>query len=57
MPVVLIGRDFWSRAIDFNFLVEEGVIDQDDITLFQIADCSEQAIQIVYKFYGGRPPE
>lgn len=47
MPVVLIGRDFWSRAIDFNFLVEEGVIDQDDITLFQIADCSEQAIQIV----------
>lgn len=57
MPVVLIGRDFWTRAIDFNFLVEEGVIDQDDIAMFQIADCSEQAIQIVREFYGGRPPE
>lgn len=57
MPVVLIGRDFWTRAIDFNFLVEEGVIDPDDIALFQIADCSEHAIQIVKKFYGRRPPE
>jgi len=57
MPVVLIGREFWSRAVDFNFLVEEGVIERDDLALFEIVDGSEQAVQIVHDFYGGRPPE
>lgn len=57
MPVVLIGRDFWSRAIDFDFLVEEGVVDREDVTLFEIVDRSEQAVQVIHDFYGGRPPE
>lgn len=57
MPVVLIGRGFWSRAVDFDFLVEEGIIERDDVALFQIVDGSEQAVQIVHDFYGGRPPE
>ncbi|RED17808.1 hypothetical protein DFR46_2862 [Parasphingopyxis lamellibrachiae] len=57
MPVVLIGRDFWTRAIDFDFLVEDAVVDPDDIALFQIVDRADEAIQIVHDFYGGRPPE
>ena len=57
IPVVLIGCDFWARAIDFDFLVEEGVVHPDDIALFQIVDHAEQAVQIVHDFYGGRPPE
>lgn len=57
IPVVLIGRDFWTRAIDFDFLVEEGLVGRDDIALFQIVDRAEQAVQIVHDFYGGRPPE
>lgn len=57
MPVVLIGREFWVRAIDFDFLVEEGVIERDDIALFRIVDGSEHAVQIIHDFYGGRPPE
>lgn len=57
MPVVLIGRDFWTRAIDFDFLVEEEVVDPNDIALFQVVDGSEQAVQIIHDFFGGRPPE
>ncbi len=57
IPVVLIGRDFWTRAIDFDFLVEEGVVDPDDVALFKIVDRADQAVQIVHDFYGGRPPE
>ena len=56
MPVVLIGQDFWTRAIDFPFLTEEGVINAEDITLFQIVDHADQAVQIIHDFYGGRPP-
>ena len=27
IPVLLFGRDYWERVIDFDALVEEGVID------------------------------
>lgn len=53
----VVRRDFWARAIDFDFLVEEGGIDRNDIALFEIVDGSEQTVQIVHDFYGGRPPE
>jgi len=38
LPVVLVGEDYWRRAIDFNFLVEEGVIDSEDLDLFWFAE-------------------
>ncbi len=42
LPVVLVGAEFWSRAIDFDFLVEEGVIDPEDRELFWIAETAEE---------------
>lgn len=57
IPVVLIARAFWSRAIDFDFLLEEGFIDPADLGLFRVVDGAAEAIQIIHDFYGGRPPE
>lgn len=57
IPVVLIGSDFWHRAINFDFLVEDGMIAREEIALFRIVDRAEQAIQIIHEFYGGKPPE
>jgi uncharacterized protein (TIGR00730 family) len=34
IPVILVGEQFWRRAVDFDFLVEEGVIDLEDRELF-----------------------
>ncbi len=42
IPVVLVGKSFWSRAIDFEFLVEEGVIDPEDAELFWYAETAEE---------------
>ncbi len=56
MPIVLVGERFWRRAIDFEFLVEEGVIGQHDIALFKIVDTAEQAIAVLHDFYKGMPP-
>jgi uncharacterized protein (TIGR00730 family) len=42
LPVVLVGAEFWSRAIDFEFLVEEGVIDPEDRELFWVAETAEE---------------
>ncbi|MBI1195219.1 MAG: cytochrome D ubiquinol oxidase subunit II [Gammaproteobacteria bacterium] len=38
VPVILVGRSFWERAIDFDFLVAEGVIDAEDRELFWYAE-------------------
>jgi uncharacterized protein (TIGR00730 family) len=42
IPVVLVGEDYWRRAIDFNFLVDEGVIDPEDRDLFWFAETAQE---------------
>ncbi len=42
VPVVLVGEDYWRRAVDFDFLVEEGVIQVEDRDLFWYAETAEQ---------------
>ena len=34
IPIVLVGVDFWRRAVDFDFLLAAGVIDVEDRSLF-----------------------
>ncbi len=43
VPVVLFGRDYWRRVIDFDALVEEGSIGEADRKLFDIVDEPEEA--------------
>ncbi|GAB4351508.1 MAG: LOG family protein [Immundisolibacter sp.] len=42
VPVVLVGEEFWRRAVDFDFLVEEGVIDPEDRDLFWYAETAQE---------------
>ena len=43
VPVVLIGRDYWRRLVNFDALVEDGMIDVQDLNLFSFADTAEEA--------------
>jgi uncharacterized protein (TIGR00730 family) len=43
MPVVLFGRDFWKKVIDFSALVEMGMVAPPDLNLFDIVDDAEEA--------------
>ncbi|MYM64406.1 LOG family protein [Pseudomaricurvus sp. HS19] len=47
LPVILLGREYWTRLIDFDFLVEQGAIDEEDLDLFHIVDSHEEAWQIL----------
>jgi uncharacterized protein (TIGR00730 family) len=38
VPVVLVGADYWRRAINFPFLIDEGVINPEDAQLFWFAE-------------------
>src|SRR5690606_18910640 len=43
VPVVLIGEEYWRRAVDFDYLVDEGVIEREDRELFWFAETAEDA--------------
>jgi uncharacterized protein (TIGR00730 family) len=42
VPIVLFDRSYWTKLINFEFLVEEGMIAPADLTLFGFADDHEQ---------------
>ena len=42
MPIVLVGERFWRRAVNIDFLVEEGVIDAEDRDLCWYAETPEE---------------
>jgi uncharacterized protein (TIGR00730 family) len=42
LPVVLVGESYWRRAVDLDFLVDEGVIDREDRELFWYAETAQQ---------------
>jgi uncharacterized protein (TIGR00730 family) len=43
VPVVLLGRSYWQRVINFDALVEDGTVDQADLRLFSFVDTAEEA--------------
>jgi len=42
LPIVLVGEEFWRRAIDFEFLIDEGVIELEDRELFWFAETAPE---------------
>jgi uncharacterized protein (TIGR00730 family) len=42
VPVVLVGEEYWRRAVDFDFLVDEGVIEREDRELFWFAESADE---------------
>lgn len=51
VPIILFSKEFWQKTIDFEYLVEEGTIDEKDLQLFQYAETAEEAWQIIKHFY------
>ena len=51
LPVILVGRVFWERAFDVGFLVEEGVIDPEDRSLFHFAETAEEIWRSILDWY------
>jgi uncharacterized protein (TIGR00730 family) len=47
IPVLLFGREFWERVIDFQALVDEGTIAPQDLELFRYVDTAEEAWEVI----------
>jgi len=53
IPIVLVGREYWERAVDFEFLAAEGVIDLEDLELFSYAETAEDIWEQIRTWNGG----
>jgi len=47
IPIVLYGTSYWDEVIDFEALVRYGMIDREDLALFQYADDPAVALQLL----------
>ena len=56
MPVILFGKEFWSRLIDFDYLADCGLIRDEHLELFQFADTAEEAWSWIQAFDAERDP-
>ena len=51
-PILLFGREFWSRLINFDVLIETGMISPGDIHLFRYVETAEEAWAVLESEYG-----
>ena len=51
MPILFFGREFWDRVINFEALVEEGVIAERDLALFEFVETADEAWAKVQRHY------
>jgi uncharacterized protein (TIGR00730 family) len=51
IPVILVGREYWQRAVDFQFLADEGTVSDADLELFRFVESAEEAWEIIRKFH------
>lgn len=51
IPIVLYGREYWQRVLDFDFLADEGVIADSDLDLIQYAESPQEAWNLIQEFH------
>ena len=54
-PILLFGSAFWKRLIDFDLLIETGMISPEDVNLFKFVETAEEgwaALKGAYGFEG-----
>jgi uncharacterized protein (TIGR00730 family) len=55
-PILLFGRAFWEKLINFEHLVDCGMINPDDVNLFHYVETAEEAWSRLAEHYGFDAP-
>ncbi|WP_353662870.1 TIGR00730 family Rossman fold protein [Hydrogenimonas sp. SS33] len=54
IPVVLVGKRYWERLINFDLLVEEGTIAPEDLEIFKIVENADEAWNHIIQWHTDR---
>jgi len=52
LPVVLLGSAYWRKLINFELMVEEGAINEEDLKLFTYVDTADEAWAVLCDAWG-----
>lgn len=52
IPIILYAKDYWNSILNFQFLADEGVIQDRHLELFQYAETPQETWQIIADFHG-----
>ncbi|MEM9639668.1 MAG: TIGR00730 family Rossman fold protein [Pseudomonadota bacterium] len=47
VPVLLFGRDFWERILNWEALADAGTISEEDLSLFRFVDSAAEAMHVI----------
>lgn len=47
IPLILFGKDFWHRVVNWDLLVEAGTISPEDLDLLSFVDTADEALEII----------
>lgn len=51
IPIILYSKEYWDGIIDFQFLADEGVIQDKHLKLFQYCETPEETWQVIKDFH------
>lgn len=51
IPVLLFGREFWEKLINWKKFIEDGVISPEDLNLFHYCESVEDGWKVIKNFY------
>ncbi len=52
IPVLLFGKEFWNRVVNFEALAEEGTISPGDVELFRFVETADEAWAVLHECWG-----
>lgn len=52
IPILLFGKDFWTRVVNFEAIAEEGTISREDLDLMTWCETAEEGWAAIAEFYG-----
>ena len=51
IPILLFGKDFWNRVVDFEAIADEGTISHKDLDLIHWCETADEAWAHIAEFY------
>ena len=47
IPIILFGRDYWNKVINFEYLCNMGLVEENHLSIFEYADSAEEAWDLI----------
>jgi hypothetical protein len=51
IPVILVGKDYWSEMVNFKRMMEFGVINEEDMKTIHFSESAQEAWEVIQDWY------